>query len=178
MDDVSSRIDAVSHEKDSVKKARLIESFIKEKNVQIKTIASKLGKSSSYICHLLRLTHLPEMVIDGYYAHSISLSHLFVISRLKNRDEEIAAYEKILSDALTIRELDEYVREKIYRIKTIGERIDDLTKKTIEQKYKKIDPALEVKIIQTRIQTTLILKIKGNLKKTSEALQKIANRAV
>lgn len=169
-------IDKIKGEKDPFEKARMIAITIKNHKVKIKDIARHIGKTASYVCHLLRLLRLPTIVIDGYYSRTVSLSHLFIISRLKDQKEVIDAYEKVLVHNYTIQQLEEYVREKLYSIHTQGDRIDPQTIQSIEHFFKSIDSDITVSTIQTRIRVSLIIRLKGNMKKTSTVLHKIATR--
>lgn len=169
-------IEKIKREKDPFKKAQLIKFVIKNDGVKMKDVARHIDKTSSYICHLLRLLRLPTIVIDGYYSRTVSLSHLFIISRLKEQKEVIDAYEKVLIHNYTIQQLEEYVREKLYNIRSVGERIDDRTLQRIESLFKSIDSDIMVSIVQTRIRASLIVRLKGTMKKTSVVLRAIATR--
>lgn len=169
-------IEKIKREKDPFKKAQLIKSVIKNDGVKMKDVARHIDKTSSYICHLLRLLRLPTIVTDGYYSRTVSLSHLFIISRLKEQKEVIDAYEKVLVHNYTIQQLEECVREKLYNIRSVGERIDDRTLQRIESLFKSIDSDIMVSIVQTRIRASLIVRLKGTMKKTSVVLRAIATR--
>ena len=69
----------------------------------------------------------------------------------------------------------DYLKSELFQIKTGGERIDKDTKRKIEEKYKKIDKNIQIKIVQTRVQARIILIIKGNMAKTTEVLKKIVS---
>ncbi|HLD26841.1 MAG TPA: hypothetical protein VJB63_02705 [Patescibacteria group bacterium] len=167
-------IEKIKTEKDPFRKAHLIRSSIKSGKITIKDSAHHLNKTSSYICHLLRLLQLPTIVIDGYYSRTVSLSHLFIISRLKDQKEVIKAYECVLMNNYTVQQLEEYVREKLYSIHTVGDRIDPQTVQRIERLFQSIDSNTTVSTIQTRIRTSLIIRLKGSMKKTSAFLRTIA----
>lgn len=169
-------VEQIKNEKDPFKKALLIRSKMKSGGAKMKNIAKELHKTSSYICHLLRLLNLPTIIIDGYYSHTVSLSHLFIISRLKNQKDAIKAYEQVLVYNYTVQQLEEYVREKLYHIRSSGERIDTHTKQNIEKLFKSIDSDIAVSIVQTRIRATVAMRIKGDMRRTSEMLRKIVNR--
>lgn len=175
LNDLKDAAAKINLENDAVAKARMIYNLIEEKGVRIVDVARLTKMTSSYICNLLRLLRLPEIVLDGYDSGNLSLSHLMIISRLKKNSDMVAAYEKILVKSLTTAQILEYVREKLYEIKTEGRRIDKETKKAIEEKYKKLNQDLKVSIIQTRMQTTVALKLKGSFKKTSEFLKKLVS---
>ena len=166
----------IKEEKDVFVKARLIEDLIKKKQIRIVDIAKQINIKPSYICHLLRLNRLPTMVIDGYYSKLISLSHLFVISRIKDRDKIVYLYEKILAENLTVASTEEKVRQIIYQIETKGTRLEkeELTK--IINKLKHKWSISNFKLIQTRIRSKLIIEIKGDLEETSYKIKNILDK--
>jgi len=130
---------------------------------------------SSYVCHLLRLNRVPEIIIDGYYAKLVTLTHLFSLSRVKDTEKMTELYEKVLSENMTVLQTDYLVRETLHHVTTEGERI---TKDEIEEIIKNLSvmEGLSVKVIQTRIKATLKIEIKGNLEKTSRALRQVLER--
>ena len=122
-------IESIKKETDVMQKVRLLTHLTKTLDVKIIDIARKINVKSSYICHLLRLKRLPEAIVDGYYSNSISLSHLFIISRIKDKTKMIDVYEKVLADSLTVKATEELVRDILYGIKTEGEYIGPEEKK-------------------------------------------------
>lgn len=166
-------IEQIKTEKDPFVKSRLISQLIKEKGWSVKKLAQSLNCKPAYISHYLRLRKIPEIVIDGYYNKDISLSHLFVLSRLKTKEEIVSAYETVLAKGLTVMKTEELVREMLYQIKTEGE---TLSKEEKEEYLKKIPKDFQVKIIQSRIKSKVIFEIKGSLKKTTILLRKLLDR--
>lgn len=110
------------------------------------------------------------MIVDGYYAEDISLSHLFVISRLKDPKKIIDVYEKVLGKNLTVLATEEIVREILYGIKTEGEA---LTREEKESYRQQLGKEIKLKIIQTRIKSKLEIEVKGSLAKTTKILRTI-----
>ncbi len=174
-EDAKKIVEQVKLERDVFNKAKLLRYLNKVKDLSIVKLSRIFSIKPAYICNLLRLLKLPEIVIDGYYSKIVSLSHLMTISRLRSKEEIISAYEDILTKNLTVEKANELVREKLFQIKTGGERIDKDTKRKIEEKYKKIDKNIQIKIVQTRVQARIILIIKGNMAKTTEVLKKIVS---
>lgn len=166
-------IDQIKQTKDFFQKARLIEYLQKEKKVTTKKVSDLLEMKPSYVCHITRLNRLPEIVVDGYYAELISVSHLFIIARLKEVNQMIMVYEKALANNLTVLQTEELVREYLYHIKAEGDHLGKnelhIAKALIEENHRNIS----VKIIQTRIKAKIVLEVKGNLKKTSQILKSI-----
>jgi hypothetical protein len=101
-------------------KAKLLHQLNQGKKISLKKLSETMGLKPAYLCHILRLNRLPEIVIDGYYAKNISLSHLFIISRLSSEEQIITAYEQVLSHNLTVLQTEELIREQLHQIKTSG----------------------------------------------------------
>ncbi len=171
--EIDELLDSVKKETDIVKKVKLLTKTIHDNDLRIKDVAKKLEVKDSYVCHLLRLNRLPEMIIDGYYTKDVTLSHLFIISRLKNKEQIIEAYEKILGENLTIKKTEELVRDMLYGIKTKGEYIKREEKEAIAGKLKSMKKSIDFSVIQTRIKSKVILEIKGNLEYTSKTLRNL-----
>lgn len=164
-------LNQIQKEQDPFSKAKLLYSLKKEKQVSLRTISAQIHLTPSYISHMLRLLKLPPLIIDGYYSNLVSVSHLFILSRLPREQEMIAIYEKVLGENLTSLQTEELVRERLYGLKSEGEY---LNKKEVEDFLKKINREdRKVKVIQTRSKGKLILEIDGNLVKTTGELKKI-----
>jgi len=174
--DLSSLVNQIKAEKDIFQKYRLIEYLMKEKNLRITDVSNKIGYKPSYICHLIRLKKVPDVVVDGYYSKSISSSHIYVLSRLNDVKQMINLYEKILSENFTVRQTEMAVREYLYQVKSIGKYINKENVMKLTKKIKEKYPDLDVKIVQTRIKGKVVLEVKGDLEKSSKEIRKILNR--
>ncbi len=173
MSNIDELFEKIKKETDPFSKAKYIKYLIREKNLKIKEIAEKLNLTSSYICHINRLNNLPEVVIDGYYSKVISLSHLFIISRLKEKDKIINLYEKVLSNNLTIIDTENELRNLIYSIKTDGDRLSNEEILKIKKYINKLIPQGKINIIQTKSRLKIEINVIDNLKNTSLILKKI-----
>lgn len=166
-------VDRINYEQDIFAKVRLIGELAKEKNYKKKDLAKMLNLHPTYLSNLFRLPKLSPIIIDGYYAKHISISHLVVLSRISVAAVQLEVYEKILERGLNVAQTEELVREKLYAVKSRGERIDPGTYDNIKARLKEIFNPAEIKIVQTKIQSTITIKIKGDLASTSEILRKI-----
>lgn len=156
-----------------MQKVKLLTQLTKARDVKIIDLAKKLGVQSSYICHLLRLNRLPDTVLDGYYSNSISLSHLFIISRIKDPAKIIEIYEKVLAGSLTVKATEELVRDTLFGIKTVGDYLNSTEKDDIVGKITGSKKNLKINIIQTRIKSKVIFEIKGDLDSTSREVRQL-----
>lgn len=174
--DITPLLNQIRSEKDIFQKSRLIEYVMKEKNLRIVDIASKIGFKPSYICHLIRLKKIPDIIIDGYYSKSISSSHIYILSRLNDKKQMIDLYEKILGENYTVKQTEEEVREYLYKIKSTGKYINKESSEKLIQKIKERYPELEIKIIQTRIKGKVIFEVKGSLENSSKILKQVLEK--
>jgi len=166
-------VEQIKKETDVFIKARLLNLLKKEKGWRVIDLSKRLNLKASYICHLLRLNRLPEIVVDGYYNKMISKSHLLVLSRLPSEKEMIKVYELILEKNLDVAKTEDLVREIVYQIKNEGDYLSLEEKEDLIKKIESLEENIDAKVIQTRVKAKLIIEIKGSLKKTSKILRKI-----
>lgn len=171
--DLSSYIHRIQQEDDIFTKAKLLHVLTDEYKVPIKDIAQYLKLSSSYVCNLLRILRLPDLVRDGYYSGLVSPTHLFIISRLHDERDVIDVYEEILQQSLTTNLLEEKVRERLYNITSEGEHLSDDLKHSLRESLQVIDPKIVVKVIQSRIRAKVVIELPGGLTDTTRVLEKI-----
>lgn len=166
-------ISQVKSQTDILEKAKILEQLIKEYDLRLQDLSNIIGIKPSYICHIRRLTRLPDIVIDGYYSKLISISHLFIISRLKQENLIVRAYEEVLSKNLTVMQTEELIREMLFGVKTTGDYLETEHKDKLLEKIKTLKKNISVKIVQTRIRGRIVLEVKGNPNYTSNILKKI-----
>ena len=84
-------------------------------------LAKRLGKSRSHVTNMIGLLSLPEEVKDLIVDNKISMSHARVLSKMENKEEIIALANKIISDNLNVRDLENVSKddsiEKTHKIK-------------------------------------------------------------
>ncbi len=174
-EEVKEAIDQIRIETDIFIKAKLLEN-LKKKGVRITDLAKMLGIKPSYICHILRLNRLPEIIVDGYYSKLISLSHLFIVSRIKDEKKVSEVYEKIVVGSLTVGQTEELIREVLHHVTSGGDLLSKEEKKGFVQGVVANDPDLKVDISQTRIRGRLIIEIKGNPIKSTKILRRLMEK--
>ena len=178
IEDITSLLNQIKVDKDIFQKSKLLDYIITEKNLRIIDLANKIGFKPSYICHLLRLKKIPEVVVDGYYSKSISSSHIYILSRLNDKKQMVELYEKILGQNYTVKQTENAVRDYLYQVKSIGKYINKESAEKLTRKIKEKFPELKIQIIQTRIRGRVILEIKGDLEKSSKILRQILEKLV
>jgi len=159
--DVVEYIEQIKRETDYFGKTKLIHFLIHQKSIKVKDLAAALGLKPSYLCHIMRLNKLSEIVMDGYYSKLISMSHLFVISLLHTQTDIIDIYEQVLRDNLTVLQTEELVRGKLHGVTSEGEYIQEGKIEKLKNITKEKFNA-DIKTTQTRTKTKLLIEWKGS----------------
>jgi len=154
-------IEQIKNTADYFAKAKLITFLVRQKNIKVKDLASALSLKPSYLCHIMRLSKLSEIIMDGYYSKLISMSHLFVISLLHEESDIMEIYECVLRDSLTVLQTEELVRAKLHGVSSEGEYVQDEMLKKAKGRLK-AEYNADTKIIQTRIKTKILIEWKGS----------------
>lgn len=165
--------DRIKNEQDVIQKARLIHYVRKNQSLRLREIAEGLGIQSSHVAHFLRLIRLPAIIIDGYYAKLVSVTHLFIIARLKNQEDMTDAYEAILTKTLSVQQTEELVRKKLFNITSSSDRLTQGEIAEFIEAIRQIDPTIKVKVTQTRIRSNILFEMNGNTAYTTELLRKL-----
>ncbi len=171
-------IQQLIEESDYFKKAQIVDTLRRQECISAKDIALKINKHPSYVSHLNRLLKLPPIVIDGYYSKQVALSHLVILSRLKNIKHMAEVYEEILAKGLTSAQTEELIRFQNFDITSEPEKFepDELTD-LVNEVTNKLD-GVHVKVVQTRIKGKIVLELKGNSKQTTAFLREILEALV
>lgn len=96
-------------------------------------LAKRLGKSRSHITNMLGLLTLPEEIQTQISDKKISMGHARVLSKLENKEQQKELAEKIVSEGLSVRKLEEITNsvEDFTRVHQIKKQ----KKETTEYKY-------------------------------------------
>lgn len=163
-------INVLRQEKSPIIQGKILYQLTKKEGVLLTKIAQTLNKKPSALSHLIRLNRLPETIIDGYLGNIVSLSHLYVISRLDDEQSMLAIYEKVLEKNLSVAEVEELVRQKKYQVKSEGDYYNDKNFINLKKNLEKEN--IDIKLNQSRVKTRVILIFKGNLKEANKFLKK------
>lgn len=120
-------------------------------------IASRVGKSRESVANTLRLLLLPEEILHALEAGSISAGHAKVLLSLRESRSLMPAFERIISEGLSVRETEQVVRELTQPSGMQPEK----PKKIVEEDVHII--ALE-RSLEAAFQTKVHLKMKGKKK--------------
>ncbi|HRN70823.1 MAG TPA: ArsR family transcriptional regulator [Candidatus Woesebacteria bacterium] len=173
---IDSLISQFNAEEDAVNRAKIVYFLHREKVLSLKEIANLVKLHPTYISHYLRILDLPPLVLDGYYAKQISSAHLFILSRLKNKEDMQKAYETILANNLTSAQAEELVRAIKFSVSTTHKQLHPNEIEKIVKEIQKIFPEMNIKIVQTKVKGKFVLELKGDTTKTSAFIKEVADK--
>lgn len=80
-------------------------------------LATRLGKSRSHITNMLGLLSLPEEVKDMLVENKVSMSHARVLSKIEDSAKVIELANRIVTEGLNVREIEQLATGKEYEKK-------------------------------------------------------------
>ncbi|SFE63422.1 ParB/RepB/Spo0J family partition protein [Alteribacillus iranensis] len=93
-----------------LEEARAYEKLMTYLGVTQEELSKRLGKSRPHIANHLRLLQLPDEVQEKIAANEISMGHGRTIMGLKDKENALFVTEKILKEALNVRQTEELVQ--------------------------------------------------------------------
>lgn len=144
--------------------------MIKEMKITQNEVASKVGKSRSYITNTIGLLRLPTEVQELINEKSITMGHARTLSKLKDEKMIIELANKIVNESLSVREIEELTEDESKKT--------SIKKQSNASNFKE-ERSLLVKYYKSKVQIKndkVILKVENekDLKKLVELLIKNA----
>lgn len=93
-----------------IEEAVAYENIIRATNMTQDELATKFGKSRSYITNMLGLLKLPEQTRELVEQNKLTMSHARSLSKLDNPEEINKLANKIVSENLNVRDIEEIAR--------------------------------------------------------------------
>lgn len=130
----------------SIEEAEAYKAMIEHLNLTQELLSKKVGKSRSHITNMLGLLRLPKEVQTLIINNEISMGHARVLSKLEDVNKIISLANKVVSEKLTVRDLeriadnDDYMRvNKVKREKHVNTEfkyVEDMLKEKLDAKVK------------------------------------------
>lgn len=145
-------------------------------------IATRTGKSPSYVSNSLRLLELPDALKDGLISGVISEGHARALSAIPDTQAMIEAYKIILREGGSVRRAEELARRfkkqmggksKIATDDMASKSINDLIDQLSSQIQTSIGKNARVKMRRSRIETAISIVLRGKPEETEQQLKKI-----
>ena len=97
-----------------IEEALSYDNIIRLRNLTQEEVAEKFGKSRSYITNILGLLKLPQFTTELVSQGKISMGHAKVLSKLEDDELIDQLATRIVRDGLSVREIENLVKEKDY----------------------------------------------------------------
>lgn len=94
-----------------IEEAEAIKKFMDKTGFTQESVASRFGKSRTYITNILGLLNLPDNIKEEVNQGIISMSHARVLSKLDNPEEIENLVNKIKIDKISVRDLEDLTRD-------------------------------------------------------------------
>jgi ParB family transcriptional regulator, chromosome partitioning protein len=134
--------------------------LIEECSLKQEELGERVGKDRSTVSNFLRLLRLPDEVQLGLKHNKISMGHAKAILSVDEVEEQIALYQRIEKESLSVRAAEEIVKQA-----KSGKTETESTQKTGDNQAKlfDIDDALKLKIdkLNQLINSQITVKPKG-----------------
>ena len=96
-----------------IEEAAAYKEILQKSKINESDLAKKIGKSQSFISNKIRLLTLPKEVQTALNDKKISERHARSLLQIKNPSEQIKFLNRIITDRLTVKELDEIIKNLI-----------------------------------------------------------------
>ena len=128
----------------------------KKQTTSYQQIARTIGRSSAYVVNSVRLLALPEAIKDGLLGGLISEGHARALASIGEEKPCIEVYKEVLKNHSSVRQTEEFVRQKIKTGKLVINKekvtkIKSMLKKILKKDFR------EIKIKQSRNKIQIIL---------------------
>ena len=127
----------------AIEEARAYDIIIKTNGITQEELATKFGKSRSYITNMLGLLNLSNKVQESILKNEISMSHARAISKIESYETQEEILGKVIKEHLSVRDI-----EKLISGEDISKRVKLKRKELPSLKY-----AIYEKILREKIGT-------------------------
>jgi ParB family chromosome partitioning protein len=165
-----------------IERAKAFERLMREFRLQSTEIATKIGKSPSFVSNSLRLLKLPDALKDGLLTGVISEGHARALAAIEDTRTMIEAYKMVLKESASVRRAEELARRFKHQNRQTFPPKTDLSKTLIvsavlDRMQQDIERSLgqlaKVKLKQSLRETKVVITLKGTPSTTSALLERI-----
>ncbi len=136
----------------SIEIALSYQRLMDECKLKLEELGDRVGKKRSTVNNYLRLLKLPPTIQIALRDGQLSMGHARALISIENVDQQLAIFNKIISDELSVRKVEELVRKSVYG----DEGQKEKSKEAIEMSY-------EMKELQDRLSSHFGTKIKVSM---------------
>lgn len=160
-----------------IERGKAFQRLITEFNLTTGDISKRVGKSPSFVSNSLRLLNLPDAITDGLLTGMITEGHARALAAIQDESVMIEAYKILLRESGSVRRAEELARrmKKGKRRRLLDDQL--IISDKIDRMQTKMNTALgdnsKVSLKRSRVETKLLLVLKGSPEETEPQLQKI-----
>lgn len=165
-----------------IERGKAFNRLMNEFNLTNSEIAGRIAKSPAYVSNSLRLLDLPDALKDGLIGELITEGHARALAGIKDTRLMIEAYKIVLRESASVRRAEEIARklrkaadDKVGKSGTgqpahiVSEEIDRMQ----EELQRSLGDKSQVKLIRTKRETRITIKLKGSPEQTDKTLHRI-----
>ncbi len=167
-----------------VERAKSFQRLVDEFMISTSEIARRIGKSQAFVSNSLRLLTLPDAVKDGILSGIITEGHARALAAIVDTQLMLEAFKMVLRENASVRRAEDIAR----RIKATQVRAKVITRLNVDEETDRIKEEMEkklresadgptkkaiVKLTRSRIETKILILLKGSQEETEEKLQLI-----
>lgn len=167
-----------------IERAQAFKQLLRDFKYTKSQLASKVGKSPSYVSNTLKLLLLPDAVKDGLIGGLITEGHARAIAAIDSESIMIDLYKIVLKENASVRRCEELARRYVNNPnKGVGTKPRLLEEdKQLESWQKRIGTIFahtkaKVKITRSNRQTKVSIALKGNPEETQQDLETLLELA-
>lgn len=161
--------------------------LMKEFGLSNKQISQRISKSPAYISNSIKLLTLPDALKDGLLSGLITEGHARALAGIEDVRLMVEAYKMILKESASVRRTEDISRRMRKRAGQIAQDLGigsstppHIISDETDEMRDKIQAALTtaqnkaiVRLSRSRVETRLLIALKGSLEGTEDRLQKI-----
>lgn len=99
------------HNLDPIEEAMAYKQLAEEYDLTQEEVAKKVGKGRTTVTNMLRLLHLPLKIQNGIASGQITEGHARPILALIGMEKQLAMFDMIVAEEMTVRQVEDKVRE-------------------------------------------------------------------
>ena len=157
----------------AIEEANAYRTLVERLNITQDVLAKRIGKSRSHVTNMLGLLRLPLEVQDLVNKNELSMGHARVLSKLENQEEIKALANRVVSEKMPVRDLEELASGKTFTKKVKIARtpktneykyVEDLLREKLDTKVRIKDKKIEITFTNTADLNRIleILEVKGS----------------
>ncbi len=147
---------------DAIEVALSYQRLIEECKLTQEVLSERVGKKRSTISNYLRLLKLPTLIQKGIIDKTISMGHARALVNIPNPEDQLTIYELILVEELSVRKVEEIVRNLSAEKAPEEEQETKAAKDRYPQEYEELQNHLS-SFFSTKVDFSLNNKGKGKI---------------